>query len=233
MDKKYIVYKHTSPSGKVYIGITNQSANQRWRKGEGYKKQVFYNSVKKYGWDNIRHEILYTNLTKEDAESKEKELIKEYKTTNKKYGYNVENGGNSIGKLSEETKEKISKGNKGKKVSKETGIKISISKTGVKLKPLSEDTKGKIRNTKVGMKNPMYGVRGENCPMHYMTGSKNPFAKAIICITTGEEFGTMREASEKYKLDENLISKCCRGKQRTTGKHPITGEKMEFKYKTS
>ena len=28
--KKWIVYKHTSPSGKVYIGITSNSPEKRW-----------------------------------------------------------------------------------------------------------------------------------------------------------------------------------------------------------
>lgn len=34
--RNWIVYKHTSPSGKVYIGITNQPANKRWKNGMGY-----------------------------------------------------------------------------------------------------------------------------------------------------------------------------------------------------
>ena len=55
----YVVYKHTSPSGKVYIGITGQDIHRRWRNnGEGYRGQLFYNAIKKYGWENISHEIL-------------------------------------------------------------------------------------------------------------------------------------------------------------------------------
>lgn len=34
--KEYIVYKHTSPFGKVYIGITCQLPCQRWARGKGY-----------------------------------------------------------------------------------------------------------------------------------------------------------------------------------------------------
>lgn len=33
----YTVYKHTTPSGKVYIGITKQKPWQRWNNGNGYK----------------------------------------------------------------------------------------------------------------------------------------------------------------------------------------------------
>lgn len=35
--KNYIVYKHTFPNGKVYIGITKMSPKQRWgNQGKGY-----------------------------------------------------------------------------------------------------------------------------------------------------------------------------------------------------
>ena len=35
--KNFIVYKHTSPNGKVYIGITKQNPKQRWGNGSGYR----------------------------------------------------------------------------------------------------------------------------------------------------------------------------------------------------
>ena len=70
-DRNYTVYKHTSPSGKVYIGITGIEPEKRWRKGWGYNHNTYFiNAVKKYGWDNIKHEIIDTNLTKEEAELK-------------------------------------------------------------------------------------------------------------------------------------------------------------------
>lgn len=34
--KRWILYRHTSPSGKVYIGITFKSVNKRWNGGRGY-----------------------------------------------------------------------------------------------------------------------------------------------------------------------------------------------------
>lgn len=36
--KSYTVYKHTSPSGKVYIGITCRKPEYRWNHGKGYKE---------------------------------------------------------------------------------------------------------------------------------------------------------------------------------------------------
>jgi hypothetical protein len=61
--KRWILYRHTSPSGKVYIGITFKTANKRWNNGRGYSNcTYFYNAILKYGWDNIKHEILFTDL---------------------------------------------------------------------------------------------------------------------------------------------------------------------------
>ena len=36
LSNSYIVYRHTSPSGKVYIGITSYKAEIRWNNGKGY-----------------------------------------------------------------------------------------------------------------------------------------------------------------------------------------------------
>jgi predicted GIY-YIG superfamily endonuclease len=64
MDNNYKVYMHTFPDNKVYIGITRQSLSQRWGKdGYGYQKQPVYNAIKKYGWDNIKHELVEDGLT--------------------------------------------------------------------------------------------------------------------------------------------------------------------------
>lgn len=95
----YNVYKHTSPSGKVYIGITSLNVNERWANGKGYRNQkVFWRAIQKYGWGNFKHEILFTGLSEVDAKLKEIELIDFYKSNctkwqNPTYGYNSTDGG--------------------------------------------------------------------------------------------------------------------------------------------
>lgn len=110
----YTIYKHTSPSGKIYIGVTQQNPKDRWKNGCGYiDNEYFTRAIKKYGWVNISHEILFTGLTKEEAEQKEIELIAYYKSNNRDFGYNIENGGSLNGKHSEYTRLKISNALKG------------------------------------------------------------------------------------------------------------------------
>jgi len=47
--KNYIVYKHTAPNGKIYIGVTSQKANQRWKNGFGYRpNKHFFSDIVKY-----------------------------------------------------------------------------------------------------------------------------------------------------------------------------------------
>lgn len=61
-------------------------------------------------------------------------------------------------------------------------------------------------------------------------GNKNPRARKILCITTGEIFSYIEEVEEKYNIKTSGISACCRGDRKSAGKHPITGEKMVWKY---
>ena len=90
----YIVYCHTFPNGKKYIGITCQDPHIRWSSGMGYKEQpLIFNAIVKYGWINVKHDILYMDLSEEEAFEKEKELISLYQTNDVEYGYNLTPGG--------------------------------------------------------------------------------------------------------------------------------------------
>lgn len=114
----YVVYKHTTPNNKVYIGITCRNPIIRWQNGVGYRNNKhFYNAIKKYGWNNIKHEILFTGLTQEEACKKEIELISKYDSTNQLKGFNISTGGDkrtSHFKLDEIARKKISQSKVGK-----------------------------------------------------------------------------------------------------------------------
>lgn len=102
--KNYKIYKHTNKAnGKVYIGQTYTSLKNRFGKNgiryEGCK--AFYNAIQKYGWDNFEHEILEENISNSElANKREMYYINLYKSTNSKYGYNIQDGGHTQSFLS-------------------------------------------------------------------------------------------------------------------------------------
>lgn len=224
--KEFIVYRHIFPNGKVYIGITCQEPKKRWRYGCGYRhNQYITNAIRKYGWDNIKHEILFEGLTKEEAEQKEIELIKLYKSNQKEYGYNIENGGNHNGKHSEETKKKISKSNIGKKMppmSEATKKRLSEK---LKNRKISEDTKAKLREALKGNKNSLGIKLSEEQKQHLreinlgkklseetkqkISSSKkgqkptNPFKKGNIPWNKGKTGIYSAQTKEKMKLSHS------------------------------
>ncbi len=126
-ERNYTVYMHVNKiNDKTYVGITSMKPEYRWGKdGNNYREQLFGNAIKKYGWDNFEHIILFENKTKEDAEYLEVIFIKILLSNNYNFGYNLQTGGSTNGHHSEETKLKISKSHKGKKFSKEHRDKIS------------------------------------------------------------------------------------------------------------
>lgn len=93
-NKKWCVYMHTCPNDKKYIGLT-QNIKDRWNGcGLNYEKSTnFFYAIRKYGWDNIKHEVLVDSLSYEEAQKLEKKYIEQYDTTNPVKGYNMTTGG--------------------------------------------------------------------------------------------------------------------------------------------
>lgn len=87
------IYKHTSPSGKCYIGQT-VNVRKRWRETAYSGCPKFYKAIQKYGWDNIQHEILCVCHDAEEANEAEARFIESYDSINN--GYNVVVGAGSI-----------------------------------------------------------------------------------------------------------------------------------------
>lgn len=94
MEKLYCVYEHVFPNGKKYIGISSD-VEKRWRNGKGYETQgKIANAISRYGWENVKHNVIVDGVTKEQAEALERYLIAELDTI--KNGYNTAIGGENI-----------------------------------------------------------------------------------------------------------------------------------------
>lgn len=133
---KWIIYKHTLVAdcphkGWSYIGITKQTAEQRWKDGFGYTKQLFGKAIKKYGWDNFTHEILEDNIeTLELANKREKYWIAFFHTyinDDNAAGYNTTRGGDGTYgyQHTEQAKEKMHLAKLGQKHTAEYNAKLS------------------------------------------------------------------------------------------------------------
>lgn len=214
----YTVYKHTSPGGKVYIGITGRRPERRWHGGSAYRNNPhFYSSIKKYGWSSFTHEILASGLTKEQACELEIKLIQEHNSTDPSHGYNRSIGGDktTMGySVSEETKEKIRAKSIGRKNphTEEWNRKIGEANRG---HTVSEETRDKLRSC-LGDRFITPEARAKQ-KANSLRGWDSPRAKHVRCVETGEVFGTIIEASTKYGLSRNCIGLAASGKQHTAG----------------
>lgn len=88
-----------------------------------------------------------------------------------------------------------------------------------------------LLKVKKGKENPLFGkYKGELNPMYGKIGEKNKNSIKVKCITTQKEYGSIRQAATLTGLDYSCIAKCCKGKVKSCGKHPLTGEKLVWKY---
>ena len=225
----YTVYKHTSPNNKVYIGITGRDVKLRWGNGGGYAgNPIFSKAIKKYGWGNITHEILFEGLSKEEAEQKEIEIISKYKSNDGIHGYNVANGGSCTGKYSDEMRRKASERSKGRKQSPETIAKritrgeqhylfgkhlsaeakekMSASKTGVHME---DETKAKISKTMTGSK------QTEEHKKNAAATHEIPIKQYDTCGKFIALWRSAAEASRSLQKSRAHIVQCCRGQRNT------------------
>lgn len=213
----YSVYVHTNKvNNKKYFGITKQSPENRWgSNGRNYQKSCphFWNAIEKYGWDNFDHDVLAAGLSKKQACNMEIYLISEYKTQDRRFGYNIMEGGsapsipeevrkkmsvamrgntNGTGHpCSEEKKKKISEAQKGRKFSEERKRHLSEAKKGKSHAPCSEETRKKISDAH------------EKCP--------------VYCEETDTVYPSIQGCARALGLKATLVCKCCKGKTKSTG----------------
>jgi hypothetical protein len=203
----YTVYKHTSPSGKVYIGITKQDPAKRWgADGSGYKHSPhFLAAIKKYGWQNIRHDIVAEGLTQAEAERLEVEMIAQYTATDRRYGYNADLGGSVGAKHSAETRAKIGEANRNRVWTPEARQKLRDYKLA---HPTAPETAQKIGDANRGRKHRPESIE--------KIRASHP-GRSVKNLETGEVYASVMEASRATGLEPSKIVAVCRGRRKTTG----------------
>jgi group I intron endonuclease len=129
-EQVYCVYMLTSPSGKNYIGLTSKFEKRMQAHAKPSNTCVaIRDAVTKYGFESFRKTILHDNLTLNEANRLEFFEIRARNTISPN-GYNLRDGGNSGGTLSDETKAKLSEKGKGRIITEETRLALRLSHLG-------------------------------------------------------------------------------------------------------
>lgn len=224
MSKTFCVYKHTCQiNGKVYVGITSQKPETRWGcEGKNYWHNAYFtNAIQKYGWINFAHEILYNDLSIDEAKQKEIELIELYKSNQREFGYNLSSGGDpgSGTHCSEERKAKIRAGRLGYKCSEETRRKISEAnkrRSPETIKKIADSRRGKPAWNKglIGKDNPLYGIvfseeRRRRISEATKGKPKTGLNKEVLDTKTGIVYRTAKDAAKATGLTSACIRNQC------------------------
>ena len=104
-----------------------------------------------------------------------------------------------------------------------------------------KEIKEKLRQSKIGENNPMYGKNSwdymsEEDKIKRKEKQIKTRSKSVICLTTKRIFCSVKEAEEYYKINKSCIHKCCKGyidkqgyKRNCAGKLP-DGTKLVWRY---
>lgn len=248
--EKYCVYKHTSPSGKMYIGVTCQRPGRRWRAdGSGYRQnEKFTNAIKKYGWDNFKHEVLFDGIEKDEALRIEKELIQKYDTY--RNGYNSSLGGDyggytdevkakissSVSKLweDEEYRKHMSEAHKGQSRTGWHHTEEAKRKMSIEVRKRNEDPEYKKKMHEAAVKRcqkrgheAMSEMSRKNweSPEYRarVSAARKGIAtrsKRVLCVETGIIYPSTKDAAKAIGVSRDTIGQVCRGvREMTHGYH--------------
>ena len=215
----YVVYCHTNKiNGKRYIGITSRKPEYRWKNGEGYShNHHFYCSIKKYGWDNFSHDILYSDLSKEEAWEIEKSLIEKYGTTNQDKGYNIGTGGEHGAEGSRRTEaQKIKKSAQMKSIMNDPAIveKIRQSRRGIKF---SDEHIKNLRISHLGKTPPNKGIPMSDQQRAVLRERKIKKMKKVYCFETNTVYDSIAEAARVTGVRAGNLHGVCEGLRKHTG----------------
>ena len=199
------VYRHIrlDKNEVFYVGISSDS-NPNRAKSNLNRNKYWHNIVNK---TPIRIDILFDNITYNEAKEKEIEFISLYGRTDIGNGtlVNMTNGGEGVLGIvvSESTRKKISEKNTGKKQSEETKIKISLARKGFKH---TDEVKRLIGEFKKGKKLPPRNPVTDETRKK-ISESKKGKSPSIVYLRTEEHKKRMSEGALGKKMSESAKKK--------------------------
>lgn len=203
----YTIYKATNKvNGKSYIGFDSNWPTRYKNHKQLYNKTntVFYQAIRKHGWDNFEWSIVYQSEDKEHTLNvMEEHYIRHFNThVDEGHGYNMTYGGEGNNMLCEEARYKMGSANRGKKngpPSEETRRKIGLANS---LKRRTPEQKEHIRKIRTGVK------RSEEC-------IKKKSKECLAISPDGKEykFYNLSRFCRDYNLNQGAMSAVALGKK--------------------
>ena len=224
---------------KVYIGqsmdVMDRIAHHKSAQRHGrHDNEHLQNAWNKYGEAHFDF-IVIQECEEIHLDELECYFIGLFDSMNRRKGYNLETGGNSNKRMSEDSRLKMSKAKKGMYVGEKNPM------YGVHLKH-TEEWKQKMSSRNSGSGNPMYGIHlkiseeRKKKMSEQFSGAGNPFygkehyqeakekmrknnkrKKSVLCIETGTIYESACDAGRNTGIISDSINKCCNGKQHTAG----------------
>jgi hypothetical protein len=224
MGRKGIIYKITSPSGKVYVGQTVRSFEKRMQEHKDSKSKcsAVKNAIDKYK-DQMKYEIVEDNVPQEQLDEREIHWIKELNSLTPN-GYNLNTGGQFF-QMTQEAKDNMRDAKHRSKIEKDGYVGYAC-RWGNTFYPAI-----KIDNNNVGISNGGFRTEKEAIEVlkEYTKDPENftivdgPLKKPVGCVTIennswrvsckGKKLGSYkteeeaREALERYLKDPENFTK--------------------------
>lgn len=234
----YSIYKITNKiNNKIYIGFTSKTIEERFQEHVNsaiyHKDKIyFHNAIRKYGKESFLLEKIDESLDRNYALNVlEPKYIKEYKSNNKKYGYNLTNGGEGAS-FTEEIRKKLSENKKEK-------YRLGILKNNNKGKKYDEIF-GEVRSKEIrykikknhyncnGSNNSFYGKKHKKETIKLikekMSGSNNKLSKCVVIYD--DNYNILRLYVGINQLSKELgykypssLKRCIKNKNKINTKH--------------
>lgn len=238
---------------KKYIGLS-RDIHRRWDEHiselnrNSHTNQYLQRAWNKDGKENFIFNIIEICNEKE-LSYKERYYINLYKSMSHENGYNLTSGGenNSGGRLIVELKTKHVYGSVREAAKNEGVVPLTMIDWCKKkqnymyldeFKLLSNEEKeywtnfdwDEYKHNKLSQAHSRENL-SESAINNYRrstSGCNNPRAFKVYCPELDEEFECAKYAHDKYGVNVGSISQCIRGKLKSAGIHPITGEKLTW-----
>ena len=181
-------------NGKQYVGQTTVGD----RRGHG---KLITKAYRKYGTENFTYDVICSGIDNQATLNFIERFWIKVMDCRVPNGYNLEHGGKTSGKVSDETKAKISAAHKGRKSSKEAIEKMRLAKLGKKHTPeaIANMSAAQSKRPKESYEKMAAKLRGRKRDPEI---AKKVAAKQIGKIVSEETKAKIREARSRQVITE-------------------------------